>query len=189
MDYTLKERAQRILEACLLETSRDPIVIFDHIAKLDFVRMHGPEHHILDGAALLTAFHNAGGKIELPAALAELMNRGLAMPGAACGHWGVCGAVTSLGAALSIIDGTGPLSTDGTWEDHMAFCAETLGKLARVNGPRCCKRDAYLSFEEAIDYVNTHYPVRLLTSTVSCHHSPRNPQCIKGRCPYWSEKK
>ncbi len=26
-----------------------------------------------------------------------------------------------IGAALSIIDGTGPLSGDGTWGDHMAF--------------------------------------------------------------------
>ena len=32
------------------------------------------------------------------------------MPGAMCGFWGVCGAITSVGAALAIIDGTGPLS-------------------------------------------------------------------------------
>ena len=35
MDYTLKERGQRILEACLLETGTNPIVIFENIAKLE----------------------------------------------------------------------------------------------------------------------------------------------------------
>ena len=43
------------------------------------------------------------------------MSEGLRMPGAMCGLWGICGAITSIGAALAIIDGTGPLSADGTW--------------------------------------------------------------------------
>ena len=30
----------------------------------------------------------------------------LRMPGAMCGLWGICGAITSIGAALAIIDGT-----------------------------------------------------------------------------------
>ena len=107
------ERVKKIVEACLQEKSRDPVEIFCRIARSDFVRIHGPEHHVLDGAALLTAYHNAGGKIDLPAALEEMGERGQQMPGATCGLWGVCGAVSSLGAALSIIDGTGPLSTDG----------------------------------------------------------------------------
>ncbi len=55
---------------------------------------------------MLTAYYNAGGKIELETSLNELMRRGLQMPGATCGMWGVCGAVSSMGAALAIIDGT-----------------------------------------------------------------------------------
>ena len=46
----------------------------------------------------MTAFYNAGGKIELQTSLNELVKRGLQMPGATCGMWGVCGAVSSLGA-------------------------------------------------------------------------------------------
>lgn len=34
----------------------------------------------------------------LQAGLEELMRRGLQMPGATCGMWGVCGAVSSMGA-------------------------------------------------------------------------------------------
>ena len=66
------------------------------------------------------------------------------MPGATCGMWGVCGAVSSMGAALSIIDGTGPLSSDDSWGKHMEFTSKALGSLAKVGGPRCCKRDAFL---------------------------------------------
>lgn len=102
----MEERTNKIIEACLQEQSTNPVEIFHNIAKMDFVRIHGPEHHVLDRAALLTAFYNAGGKIDLPEGLKELQKRGLQMPGATCGMWGVCGAVSSMGAALSIIDGT-----------------------------------------------------------------------------------
>ena len=39
-------------------------------------------------------------------ALEKIMFEGLRMPGAMCGHWGVCGSISSLGAALSIINNT-----------------------------------------------------------------------------------
>lgn len=185
----MEERAKKIIESCLLEKSCNPVDIFFNIAKKDFVRMHGPEHHVLDGAALLTAFYNAGGKIDLQASLYEMMKRGLQMPGATCGMWGVCGAVSSMGAALSIIDGTGPLSTDNSWGNHMMFTSKALGRLSGVGGPRCCKRDAYLAFEEAIDYINSNYEVKLLKNKITCSYSNQNEQCIKEKCPYFSQKK
>ena len=120
MEYSLDERCRRIIDFCVQETSCDPLEVFGNVAKQDFVRMHGPEHHVLDGACLLTAFRNAGGNLpDLSQALERLKAEGLRMPGAVCGLWGVCGAVMSVGAALAIIDGTGPLSTDGSWGSHM----------------------------------------------------------------------
>ena len=189
MDYTLDERGKKIIEECLSIDSKNPIDIFKSIASKDYIRIHGPEHHILDGAALLTAFYNAGGNIDLPSALEELMKRGLSMPGATCGMWGVCGEVTSMGAALSIIDGTGPLTTDDTWGKHMHFTSKALSKLADVGGPRCCKRDAYLSFQEAIKYINKNYGVTLENSDIVCEFSSENQQCIKDRCPFYKFSK
>ena len=69
MEYTMQERGKKIIEICLASASRDPLEIFETIAGEDFIRIHGPEHHILDGAALLTAFSNAGGSIRLEDAL------------------------------------------------------------------------------------------------------------------------
>ncbi len=185
----MEERAKKILEVLFREKSKNPIEIFQNITHRDFIRIHGPEHHVLDGAVLLTAFYNAGGNINLPLSLNELMNRGLKMPGATCGMWGVCGAVSSLGAALSIIDGTGPLSSDESWGKHMEFTSKALSALAQVGGPRCCKRDAFLSFQTAIEFVNENYDVKLESSSIKCDFSAKNAQCIKDRCPFYIREK
>ena len=185
----MEERAKKIVEACLQEKSKNPIEIFVNIARKEFVRIHGPEHHILDGASLLTAFYNAGGKIELQESLNELMKRGLQMPGAVCGMWGVCGAVSSMGAALSIIDGTGPLSADSSWGKHMEFTSKALAGLSRTGGPRCCKRDAFISFQQAIEHINENYDVKLEGSDIVCCFSEKNEQCIKVRCPFYKKSK
>lgn len=185
----MEERAKKIIEACLQEKSTSPIEIFNNIAHMDFIRMHGPEHHVLDGAALLTAFYNAGGNIDLQNSLYELMKRGVQMPGATCGMWGVCGAVTSMGAALSIIDGTGPLTSDNSWGKHMEFTSQALYSLSQVGGPRCCKRDAFLSFQKAIQYVNENYNVELQSKKIECFFSEKNEQCIKEKCPFYKKAK
>ena len=188
MEYSFEERTKYIIEACLQEKSKDPKEIFKKVANQDFIRIHGPEHHSLDGAALLAAYYNAGGDIDLAKSLEELARRGAAMPGAICGQWGVCGAVASVGAALSIIDGTGPLSEDGTWGNHMLYTSKALGSLAEVGGPRCCKRDAFLSLQEAAGFVNANYDVKLEKSDIKCSFSDRNAQCIKTRCPFYKKK-
>ena len=142
----------------------------------------------MDGAALLTAFFNAGGKIDLQESLNELMKRGLQMPGATCGMWGVCGAVSSMGAALSIIDKTGPLSSDESWGKHMEFTASALYRLSQVGVPRCCKRDAFLSFQKAIEFINKNYAVELKSDKIECSFSEKNEQCIRDKCPFYLER-
>ena len=183
----MEGRAKKIIEACLYEKSKNPVEIFYNIAQMDFVRIHGPEHHVLDGAALLTAFYNAGGQIDLQTSLNELMKRGLQMPGATCGMWGVCGAVSSMGAALSIIDGTGPLSIDDSWGKHMEFTSKALSGLSQVGGPRCCKRDAFLSFQKAIEYINENYDIELVNDKIQCNFSEKNEQCIVEKCPFYKK--
>ena len=183
MEYSMEQRGSQIIAGCMEMTGTNPYEIFHALARKDFVRMHGPEHHILDGACILTAFRNAGGNIDLPTALEKLVAEGLRMPGAACGLWGVCGAVTSIGAALAIIDGTGPLSGED-WGSHMEYTSAALARLAKTGGPRCCKRDAFAAMEQAVGYIRERYGVTLELSAIRCDFSPRNAQCIGARCPY-----
>ena len=182
-DYTLEERASLIISECKKVGSTDPFEIFHTVANKDFVRIHGPEHHILDGACIITAMYNAGYSIDLENALNKIAFEGLRMPGAACGLWGVCGAVTSIGAALAIIENTGPLSTE-EWGSHMVFTSAALARLSKTGGPRCCKRDAYLTMEQAVSYIFERYGIELNKPKTVCVFYPLNKQCIGKKCPY-----
>ncbi|WP_416182566.1 DUF5714 domain-containing protein [Acidaminococcus timonensis] len=180
----MEQRTQAIIEACAREKETNPLAIFRHVAGQDFVRIHGPEHHVLDGACLLTALHHAGMEFDLPEQLNRLRQEGLQMPGAICGHWGVCGAVASVGAALALLEGTGPLTTDSSWGSHMTYTARALANLAAIGGPRCCKRDAFTALKTAIPYVKERFGIDLPEERTVCGFYLRNQQCLGKRCPY-----
>ena len=182
---TTEEKARRIAKDIMDKKGINPIHIFKEMAAKDYISIHGPEHHILDGACILVAYRNAGGKINLEKALEQLINEGLKMPGAMCGHWGICGAITSIGAVLSIIDETGPLSKDGTWGDHMAYTSAAVAELGRINGPRCCKRDAMIAFKHGVEYINKHFDVQMEYEGQHCEFHEQNQQCIKEKCPFF----
>lgn len=185
MEFTIEQKAQLIKEVCLKEKSRNPIEIAKNIMTNPVIKIHGPEHHIIDGAAFLTAMHNAGMNFDLAEALDEQAARGRKMPGATCGNWGVCGSVSSVGAALSIVHGTGPLSDDEYYKDNMIFTSKALENIAEIGGPRCCKRNAFISLKTAVEFVNERYNLGLESDKVTCGFSPRNIQCIENRCPFY----
>lgn len=172
-----------IIGLCLEEMSKDPAAIIEKMMAMPFCHMHGPEHHVMVGAALLTAYKNAGGDIYLPEALTEMMNRGKSVPGGACGFWGACGAGISAGMFVSIITGSTPLGQESfAWSHKMT--AKALGNIGEVGGPRCCKRDSYLSILSAIDFVRENFGVEMERPEIICSHSAENNQCIGKRCPF-----
>ncbi len=172
-----------IIGLCLEETSKDPITIMEKMMDMPFCHMHGPEHHVMVGCALLTAYGNAGGAIDLPAALSEMMTRGKSVPGGACGFWGACGAGISAGMFVSIITKATPLTTD-SWGLANLMTAKALDKIGNVGGPRCCKRDSFLSVLAAIDFVKDHFGVEMEKTKAVCRYFARNNQCIGKRCPF-----
>ena len=133
-----------IIGLCLEEESKNPVAILDKMMAMPFCHMNGPEHHVMVGAALLTAYNNAGGNINLSETLAEMINRGKSVPGGACGFWGACGAGISSGMFVSIISKSTPLTNEPFALSHK-MTALSLGKIGEIGGPRCCKRDSYLS--------------------------------------------
>lgn len=172
-----------IVALCLSETSKNPIEIIEKMMALPFCHMHGPEHHVMVGAALLTAYKNAGGDIDLESALIEMMNRGKKVPGGTCGFWGACGAGISSGIFISIITKSTPLAQEPfALANHMT--AKSLGVIGDIGGPRCCKRDSYLSILSAIDFVKEHLGVEMEKPEVVCSRSSQNNQCIGKRCPF-----
>jgi len=177
------EGMDSIFGLCLSETSSDPIEIIVKMMNMPFCHMHGPEHHVMVGAALLTAFRNAGGKIELSEALKEIYRRGKAVPGGACGFWGACGAGISAGQFVSIVTQSTPLAIE-PWGLSNQMTSTALGKIGRVGGPRCCKRDSWLSILAAVDFVQEHLDISMKRNHPTCAHSHKNDQCISSRCPF-----
>lgn len=184
MTYSLEEKYKLITENVLKEKSTNPISIVKNIMHKDFINIHGPEHHYLDGAAFLVAYKNAGGDIKLNSALDELASRTIKMPGAMCGMWGVCGSSAAIGACLSIIHKTGPLSNDQFYKDNMEYTSSVIKRMSKIGGPRCCKRNAFISLSYAIDFVEKHYGIKLDKSNIKCEFTSFNEQCIKERCPF-----
>lgn len=188
MAYTLEEKYILIKKSVVQEKSKNPIIIVKNIMNLDFINIHGPEHHYLDGAAFLVAYKNAGGTIDLDDALNELSNRTIKMPGAMCGQWGICGSTASVGAALSIIHKTGPLSDDDFFKDHMEYTSSVISTMSKIGGPRCCKRNAFLSLSAASKFVEDKYGIDMPNEKIACDFSVFNQQCISNRCPYFTKK-
>ncbi len=178
------EGMDSIFGICLREVSKNPVEILEKMMDLSFCHMHGPEHHVMVGAALLTAYRNAGGQIELESALVEMRNRGKSVPGGACGFWGACGAGVSTGMFVSIISKSTPLSREGFALSHR-MTAKALEQIGRVGGPRCCKRDSYLSILAAIDFVEENFEISMEKQEITCSRFSFNNQCIGKRCPFF----
>ncbi len=168
---------------CLAYEGRDPMPLLLQLMDQPWCHMHGPEHHVMVGAALLTAYRNAGGDLDLPAALAEMLRRGRQVPGGACGFWGACGAGLSAGMFVSIATAATPLSAE-SWGLANAMTSRALGAIGAVGGPRCCKRDSFLAVQAAAEFCREKLGVDMDCSVPTCPHSHRNAQCLQSRCPF-----
>ena len=105
-----------------------------------------------------------------------------------CGFWGICGSVASLGACLSIIDETGPLSNDVSYSKHMDFTSKLINKMSKIGGPRCCKRNAFLALIAAIDYAKENYNINIHIDKFKCIYSPLNIECLHEKCPFFNKE-
>lgn len=172
-----------VISICLEETSRNPVEVMNRLMMQPFCHMHGPEHHVLVGSALLTAYKNAGGDIDLPKMLIEMQNRGRQVPGGVCGFWGACGAGISSGMFVSLISGATPLSVE-PWGLSNQMTSQSLNAIGEIGGARCCKRDSYLAILAAIDFVAEHFAIQMEKPEIICQFSNKNNQCIGNRCPF-----
>lgn len=189
MDYTLQDKFNLIKRDIVKFTFKNPVAIVKEMMRKDYINIHGPEHHFLDGAAFATAMKNAGGKFSLDECLNELENRAAKMPGAMCAYWGVCGSTASVAAVLSIIHKTSPLSTDEYYKDNMEFTSAVLSQMSKIGGARCCKRNAFLSLSNGVKFAKEKYGIEMETDDILCEFSPQNKQCLGNKCPFYIENK
>lgn len=180
-----------IIGLCSGSDSTDPIAIMNEAMNDKSIYPNGPEHHTLVGAALITAYANAGGKnakgepFDKDAGLAELRKRSMQVPGGTCGFWGTCGAAVSAGQAMSILNGSTPM-TQEPWAQCQRLTSMILGRMADIGGPRCCKRTGYISVLTAVPYINQlHGSQMTLPAEVTCTFFQHNAECRKKDCPFF----
>lgn len=178
-----------IVGLCMQEKSTNPIAILEKMMQMPFCHMHGPEHHVMVGAALITAYHNAGGEVDMTWALPEMVRRGKQVPGGACGNWGACGAALSAGMYMSIVTHSSPLARK-EWQLSNGLTAAALADIAEHGGPRCCKRDSYLAVMAAARYTEEKLGIKMsCPATHTCTRAMQNNQCIGRDCPFTTVNK
>ncbi len=177
-----------IISLCLDSRSANPLEIVETMMCLPSCHMHGPEHHTMVGSALLTAYKNAGGDINLKTALYEMQKRGKQVPGGACGFWGACGAGISTGMYVAIVLQSTPLAKEA-WGLSNQMTARALEAIGKNGGPRCCKRDSYLAITEAVQFTAEKLGIAMALDPVVCSRSHLNNQCLQDKCPFHKSDK
>ena len=179
-----KKGIEVIMEICQKTNSKIPVEIARRIMEDPYIYMHGPEHHVMVGAVLLTAYRNSGGDIDLKEALEEMKERGSQIPGGVCGFWGCCGAGVSTGIYMSIVTGATPLA-GRSWGLANRTTAKALEAIGELGGPRCCKRDTFTAIRKAAEMTAKELGVEMdCPAEIVCTFSEENQQCLKKACPY-----
>lgn len=178
---------EHIKQQCLAYAGHDPIELAVKIMNSPIIKMHGPEHHFIVPAVLLTCLANKDGKTEqLPEKLAIAERRAKEETPNVCNYSiGTCGAAIGTGVFLSIFMDR-EHQHDDAWSITNLIVADSLKLVAESDGPRCCKRDTYISLESAIYFLKDRFAVDLPISAAKCTFSMRNRTCGHEECAYYN---
>lgn len=179
-------KAKEVIERfCAATTLTDPMAIAEGLMRHPSVKLHGPEHHFLVPAALLAALSNVRGEPERRAErVAEARRRAEPLVGGLCGFQGACGAAIGAGIFASIATGATPLSTEA-WSLANGLTARALTAVAAGGGPRCCKRDTFLSVLAGARFAREALGAALPAQATTCRWSDQNRECLEGRCAFY----
>lgn len=188
-DIESENPIERAMATCISSDSKDPVKILRKLMSDPDIPFHGPVHHSLVPFSMLTAYKNSGGDIDLEASMKAAHKRGSIIPAAVCGHWGACGSAMGCGIAFSVITGDGPLEGE-IWSKGQSMVSDCLAAIAQFGGPRCCKRDGYLSIPVAVEFFNDYLGAEMETPRkIVCGVYKKNPTCLMEGCPFNPEYK
>jgi hypothetical protein len=154
------------------------------------VAMHGPEHHFLVPAVLLSAYYNQKGDAkEKEKKIKVARQRAANVLGGFCGFYGACGAGIGTGIFISVISDSTPLSTKA-WGLANQMTAESLRCIGALGGPRCCKHDTFMALKTARKFMKQNFQVTLdIPDTITCEFNEMNQECLEEDCPFHQHKR
>jgi len=167
---------------CIDSNEINPLKLAIDLMNHPSVKMHGPEHHFLVPAVLLSGFYNRKGTPEEKAKMIiEARRRAEKVLGGFCGTHGTCGAAVGTGIFLSLITNATPLSKE-SWKESNMMTAKALSLIAEHGGPRCCKRNAFL----AIKCVSKQLGFAL-DEDIKCEFRQHNKECKGKDCLFYQD--
>lgn len=175
-----------IKQVCLRSRETDPVTLMQTIRSHSHFRIHGPEHHSLVPAVILTALRNSGSPVTDEQVMAAIQ-RGQTMIGGSCAFLGACGAAIGVGIAVSLLLGANPYDGDKRQMAQRATQA-ALGEIASYNAPRCCQRDSWLALKEASTLLQVYTGISLSVRLIACEQFSENKECIHDLCPLWPSR-
>ena len=173
-----------IQQQCLTSQATDAIRLAAELMRHPGVAMHGPEHHFLVPAVLLTAYYNLRQQSDMKTRkVQEARGRAQSIVGGSCGFHGACGAAIGVGIFVSLVTEATPTSSE-EWRLCNTATAEALSRIAARGGPRCCKRNTFLALESAAEFSAAHLGQALPLERVVCSFSALNRECQGAGCEY-----
>jgi predicted RNA-binding Zn-ribbon protein involved in translation (DUF1610 family) len=177
--------AKDVIErTCLASDEKDPVALAMRLLRHPALKLHGPEHHFLVPAVLVTALSNVKGeKARKAERLAEARRRSDPIAGGFCGTLGTCGAAVGTGTFVSIATQATPLKGK---ERGLAnrMTARALTVIGQTDAARCCKRDSLLSILAAARFAKEHLRVDIPAHGAACEWSEKNAECGGAACPF-----
>ena len=179
--------ANELIESfCSASTLEDPLEMALTLMRNPVVKMHGPEHHFLVPAVLITSYYNIRKDYsEKGLKIKEARKRASNILGGFCGSHGDCGAAVGTGIFISLITNSTPLSIK-EWQLSNLMTSKSLYTIANRGGPRCCKRNTYLAIIEAVKFVKENYSVVMkIRKDIRCEFNDLNEECLKEKCQFY----
>lgn len=178
-----------IEKVCIQSTSTKPLEVATSLMKAPAISMHGPEHHFLVPAVLLSAYYNQkGDAAEKEKKIRIARGRAANVLGGFCGFYGACGAGIGTGIFISLITDSTPLSEE-SWGMANQMTAESLRCIGALGGPRCCKRDTFMALKTAQKFVKQKMQITLdVPDTITCEFNDFNQECLEDGCPFHAKE-
>jgi len=187
-DRCHKEMNPEYMEMIRSSEEKDPMALMVAAMKIAGVHMHGPEHHVMLPAVMLTCYKNCGGDIDYFVAMKEAFRRANQVPGGACGYMGTCGASTGAGIYACLVLRSSPVNGD-VWSKPALLTSACLGRLGECVGCRCCKRSSFICIEEAVKWTKEHTGIDIPISSAVCDFYENNRECVFAECPFFPANK
>ena len=182
-----KDSIDLIYSYCLNTSKTNPLKMAIELMKSNNINMHGPEHHFLVPAVIISSYYNNIDKVELKEEKLNIAKeRATKVPGGICGNYGSCGVAVGTGLFMSVITEATPL-TEESWGLTNEITGHVLISMGKTGGPRCCKRNTFIAIEESSKFVEEKLSVKLYdyeNDKITCEFKRYNKQCIGKRCPF-----